>query len=250
MRTLLLILLLIPNICFADLDTWCGVSTPATIDGVTMGSWDGIDIASGAGGGTVTYLDATSGTTNGGTSITINVPAATSDGDMMIMSIINDIDQAITLDVAWTQLGNQITSSSSRSVLAYRIANSEPASYSHTVSSSTDLAGSVCTFRKTSGTFNVTEYSSNISSTNTVTSVAVDVPANSALLCMYLNDDTISMSTPPTSMTERIDVGSSLGVTHWAWTQDYTTGADTVTKTVVVSGTSDMTLFAIVISAD
>ena len=110
MKRLLIAVLLFctPFLCQADLSSWMGQ-----------------DIASGGGGGTVSYVASEKNNLNA-SSTTVDTPVGTASGDVMIAFGGSDTDENISWPSGWTQIEN-VTSSSSRTASAYLILSTSPA---------------------------------------------------------------------------------------------------------------------------
>lgn len=80
----------------------------------------------------------TSSTASGVTSVTLAVPSGVANGDLMVLSAVTYLgsSQSITAPSGWTVIYNGILGSSMYGLVAYRVASSEPASYTVTFSAS------------------------------------------------------------------------------------------------------------------
>lgn len=97
---------------------------------------------------TETYAD-----TAAATSLECSVPTGTSNGDILFMTIVVSNSSTVTLSglSAWTSLGNYNTSGTDKYYLYYRIASSEPASYTITIDKESKYG--LCMSCFTSGNF-------------------------------------------------------------------------------------------------
>jgi hypothetical protein len=77
--------------------------------------------------------------------LTINVPSGTADGDLMVAFMAADGDTTWTGATGWTEVADGGNSPSLR--VAYKVASSEPASYTFTSAQSRVTAGSILTYR-------------------------------------------------------------------------------------------------------
>jgi len=80
-----------------------------------------------------------------GTTLVINKPTGTVDGDLMVAVMAADGSTSWSGDTGWTEAADQGTNPSIR--IAYKIAASEGASYTFTASTSRTLSGSILTYR-------------------------------------------------------------------------------------------------------
>lgn len=100
----------------------------------------------------ISYIASATNNTGSSTSITVSVPTGTQDGDVMIAAYGNGQDDGTTPAISgWTSIGyvEDATISNNTLALFYRVASSEPASYTMTYDSSTSnlTSGIISTFR-------------------------------------------------------------------------------------------------------
>jgi len=162
--------------------------------------------------------------------LTINRPAGTLGGDLMVAGIaVRPSSATITAPVGWTLQRRQNNTNPSDSSLAvyYRVAGtSEPASYTWTFSASAGSAGGISSFSGVNTTTPINiEASANTGTTSTTNFTAPSVTTTVANTMVVTHHEYSSSDrfTPPTGMTEAFDVASlavanSNGV---AITQDY-----------------------------
>jgi hypothetical protein len=89
---------------------------------------------------------ASQNTRTSGTTMSINKPTSTQQGDLMIAFMCSDQNRTWTGATGWTEVADQGTSPSLR--IAYRVAgSSEPSSYTFNLSSSANMVGAILTYR-------------------------------------------------------------------------------------------------------
>ena len=178
-------------------------------------------VATGASTPAITYESTTTGMT-ATTTLTIDTPANTADGDLLI-AIINDDSASGITATGWTP----ITTLGVTSDLAhtyYKIASSEGANQSFAISTAQEACGAIMRMSKTGGEWTIGTASTDISSPFSVTAIAA---AGSVLVLTAGSDDANSVSTPPADMTEAAWVkaaSSRAGIWYQAITAtgDYT----------------------------
>jgi hypothetical protein len=159
-----------------------------------------------------------SGTTTGNKTLTINKPAGTVDGDVMLAIVANvsGVTAAITAPAGWTSLG-AFTVTETKTEAFRKVAASEGASYAFTVGGGDAhiAAGIIASFSGV--TLTPSPIAADAEQSNTTASTSADAPsvtaptANEILVCMYstsgIEGTGFVTSTPPSGMTERADVG-------------------------------------------
>lgn len=137
---------------------WAGEQTKATAGsvaaqtGTLSGSnyWEGwtLPLKPANASSAPTFVAAAGGQQTSGTTLTINVPTGTANGNVMIMCQGVNVPYTFTPNSAWTPLDRWATYGISKSGQCwYRVANSEPSSYSWTVSNSSGgAAGIILTY--------------------------------------------------------------------------------------------------------
>jgi len=182
-------------------------------------------------------------TAGGQTSLAINVPAGVSNGDLMLCLMSHRNDPGTITFTGWTLVpdaaASQIASATTeRMALYYRIASSEPASYTPTwvtnrhcvlemvyitgqdASSSTAWLDAISGQAETSG-----------GTTNTIAPTLTTNGADRLLVAFFgmnASQSALRAWTPPGTMTERQDKTSGTGQTH--------TSAETCTETFASAG--------------
>lgn len=227
---ILIALLFIPSLCFAGANSVMVSFVPASGGGGTP---------------TLSFVDNSSTSGSFATTLTLSVPSGTSDGDIMIASVSDDTDHAVTCS-GWTEITNDSVTSS-RNTVFYRIASSEPASYDFTTSASSVKAGNISTFEKTGGTWDIEAYSSVVTDVGntTLTSTAITTTNNSIYYTSWSNDGSISVTTGPSGMTLVANVSAS-SVKNDTYYQMITTGSS-VSKSITYASNEDITCIAICI---
>ena len=137
-----------------------------------------------------------------GTTLVVNKPSGTQQGDLMVAVMAGGTNSGITWtgDTGWTEVADLGAKPSLR--LAYKIAgSSEPSSYTFTGSNSITLSGSILTYRSaaydTIGTF--------VTSTTPAPAPSISVSANySMLIAAFANGATSTTCSTPPNMTARV----------------------------------------------
>lgn len=260
MKRILLILtvLLFSHTAHADLESWMGIpiadlETIAGVPVVDLEAWAGQTIPV-AGGGVVTYRSSDFGSGASTDTVVVTMPAV-SDGDMIIAYSMsesnNGTDSALG---AFTEITNT-TALGDTSYAYYRVASSEPATYTWTFDAS--ASGQlifIVVLEKTAGTW-VTPTTAGYSDTaqenaTGVTCGPLDIAAGATLVNGLRNDNIYTISTPPTDMTvgeAYQGVGTMGGVVYY---QEYASLASSVSKTVVWSGSAQNDSIMVVVEAE
>jgi hypothetical protein len=198
----------------------------------------------------VSFRAVASATVTTGTSLTINKPTGTVEGDVMVAAIAaRDTPPNITGPSGWTEIRSDATSSSpySRMSFFWKAAGaSEPSSYTWTFSASVSgAAGGILTFSGVDITSPV-----DVHGGQEVTGSLTDFPAPSVNTtvanAMVVTAHTVPSSgtagsawTPPTGMTEVVDASSASGTGGESIEINYVaqaTAGATGTKTAMVAG--------------
>jgi hypothetical protein len=87
--------------------------------------------------GTPTFINSAAGNTPSANNVTVNVPAGVADGNLLV-AVYTNSNAALTVTPpgGWTQIADSATTVTPRLVLYFRIASSEPASYTWNTSAS------------------------------------------------------------------------------------------------------------------
>lgn len=115
---------------------------------------------------------ASNGSGDGRVSITIGRPGGTSDGDVMLASIVlSDDDPAFTAPAGWTLVRQDTIKDLLRQAIYVKTAGpSEPASYTWTVPSARRIAGGITTFDGIDGTYPVDAINASVNASGTAVS--------------------------------------------------------------------------------
>lgn len=188
------------------------------------------------------------------TSLVINKPTGTTDGDLMIAVMgTNQPSGAFTWtgDTGWTEVVDHGTGPGLR--VAWKIASSEGANYTFTCSLSTALGGSILTYRNTHQTVPISvtgtcDRDTTATTGTTLTAAGVTVPGNTSILvgAFYVTGTSTTLSTP-TGMASR---ASNSDATFQSWNifdESVESGAtgDRVSTITGNGNTGEMVLFAI-----
>lgn len=204
--------------------------------------------AGGGGAGTVSYVSASEGNSGATDSTVCNMPANDNDGNFEIALLLADAETTHTPPTGWTAIGTSIVSSSSIMFASYRIASSEPASYTFKTGVATGTVVLILNFSKDSGTWAIADDSTSAVTNAEITTGSVDISANGALICAYGCDAALSISSAPSDMTEG-EVFTTSSIRMYAYYQEYSGSASNVTKTATWGSSEDMTSWAIVLEA-
>ena len=158
-------------------------------------------------GGPPTFVAAE--TARRGADLTISKPAGTVDNDVML-ALIGSASTGVTPPAGWTEI--ETVSVHQPYFRAYRkVASGEGASYAWT--GADEQLGAILTFRGVntttpvdidgSGTFTAVNNPSAPSVTTTV--------ANTVVVAVQTNNDSGNPATPPSGMTERVDLSDAVG---------------------------------------
>ena len=190
--------------------------------------WDGVKATAGATGNTTATVTSsvnaflTIALLPADASLTINVPAGTTVGDVMVAAIaVTGSAATISAPAGWTAQAAtvQATANASRQQLFYRVvAGAEPASYTWTFSAAhTGAVGGIVTYDNVDNTTPIDAFSGNATPLGADTNlqhraagVTTTVPDT-----MVISTHSFSSSSTwtPTGMTERVDLNSGGG--YW-----------------------------------
>lgn len=165
----------------------------------------------------IAFRSSATGQSSANTNLVVNVPAGVQDGDFLVLFVVADTDTAtITLPAGWTEMPGspQTRAGSLTGRCAYRIASSEPASYTVTFSGSSAGTGAVMAAYFDTVSLGLDTSSGNTfaaSTTHTLTGISSAID-NEMLVCCFASDAGTSY-TPPSGMTERADFQPSTSLT-------------------------------------
>lgn len=147
-------------------------------------------------------------------SLTINVPSGTAAGDVMIAAIaVSPNTPTISTPTGWTLVRtlSQTSTTTSRLAIFRRVATaSEPSSYSWTLSTTfTGTVGGITTFSGVDNTTPISVENGQITSSSTTqTTPSITTTFSSSMLVGIFSYASAGTWTPPTGMTEVVDIAS------------------------------------------
>ena len=197
-----------------------------------------------------------------GTTIVCNVPAGTVNNDGMLLCVtVRDVI-TVTTHASWTLVGSALSGTGATSCRKYvysRVAASEPASYTITISSAIEATAEMLSYSGTSTTALVNASLGTID-TDADTSLTADAITTTVANCMIvgffgvdLDGGAQTITAPPSGMTERSNVVSTGARLLRCETADVlqagigTTGAKTATLSSD-PGTSDEACFLVALA--
>ncbi len=164
---------------------------------------------------TIAFRSSATGQSSANTSLAVNVPAGVQDGDFLVLFVVADTaGAAINLPPGWTALPSSPLNLGVQAACAYRIASSEPPSYTVTFSGSSAGTGAVIAAYFDTVSLGLDTSGGNTfatSTTHTLTGISSAI-ANEMLVCCFASDAGTSY-TPPAGMTERVDFQPSTSLT-------------------------------------
>ena len=185
---------------------------------VESGSAIPVYVVSGSLGGAAFRDAASSGTVAAGTSLVIPVPAGVQNGDVMLAAVaVRGGSNVTNMAIAgWTNLFTTNQSTNVQLSVFFRVASSEPATYTATWTGSFNAAGGIYA---ASGAQTGTPLSGNQANASSVNVTAPSIsPSGTGLLIFVGGLSAGATFTPPPTMQERIDVKSTAGATNAALT--------------------------------
>ena len=156
------------------------------------------------------------GSTAGNQTLTINKPAGTVDGDVMLVVVAQAAAGVFTPPAGWTSLGT--SSSYGQADVLYKVASGEGASYAFTVAggdphAAVGLIASYSTVELSPSPIDATANQTNASSTSATAPSVTPSATTDMLVCLFSSDSSsntsVTTSTPPAGMTERGDSGTT-----------------------------------------
>ncbi|MEK9138942.1 MAG: hypothetical protein AAB393_17620, partial [Bacteroidota bacterium] len=163
----------------------------------------------------VSFKAAASAAAGSGTlSFTINKPTATTSGDVMIAAIgVRPNTATITAPSGWTLIRRKNQSSStanSQAIYRKTAGASEPANYTWSFNTSTGSAGGIMTFSGVDATVPINVENGRATASGlTHATPSVTTTVNGAMLVTAHSFASSATWTPPTGMTEAVDVASN-----------------------------------------
>ncbi|MEX2554386.1 MAG: cadherin-like domain-containing protein [Actinomycetota bacterium] len=194
-----------------------------------------ISITIGAASAGITLRSASSAANPTATSLTISAPAGLAPGDVMLAGISVRGNTTIAPPAGWTFVRLDATSEFIfRQAVYFKVAGSEPASYSFTFNSNQAAAGGIAAYSGVNTANPIDAHSGQVSNFlrfATITAPSVTTTQNGAMLVGFFGmADNVTIA-PPSGMTERWDVASNAGA--FFMTQE---GADALQPTAGASG--------------
>lgn len=189
----------------------------------------------------VAYRSSTSANkvASSGQNLVLNVPAGTVDGDVMVAYVLTATGTTAATQASWTALDNQTGGPTAASF--YRIASSEPASYTFTVVDAQSSNGLIVTYSGTHATTPINQHSAwnRLTSTANATANTVTPSVDNCMILYLAGAGTSTAITPPAGYTERVDfvVASTANVELAELLQ--TSAAATGNKTGTASGSTN-----------
>lgn len=187
--------------------------------------------------GTESAIDA--GTT---TTLTVNLTAGAAGGDVAVAYMCSDDDNVSSVPTGFTEIANFTFNSDARLIVGYRVLGaSEPSSYDFTKADNEDAAGAISVFNGVDNSQVLdTSSSTNTGDSNTPTALSITtVSDDCAILAIGGGEDGDFTWTPPTGMTEIIDIqvgsGASGATMSLGWVIQNSAGA-TGNKQFTTSG--------------
>ncbi len=163
----------------------------------------------------IAFRSSATGQSSGNTNLVVSVPAGVQDGDFLVLFVSADTAGAvITLPAGWTELPSSPLNLGVQAACAYRIAASEPASYTVTFSGSSAGTGAVIAAYFDTVSLGLDTSGGNTfaaSTTHTLTGISAAI-ANEMLVCCFASDAGTTY-TAPSGMTERNDFQPSTSLT-------------------------------------
>jgi hypothetical protein len=162
-------------------------------------------------GGGISFVAASSGANPTATSLTLPVPAGIAAGHVMVAALDVRGGPTITAPAGWTLVRLDINGTVVRQAVYYRVASSEPASYTWTFSSSQAAAGGIAAFAGVDTATPIAAHGGQVNPSSTsITAPSITAGAGSMLLGIFGTGPATAI-TPPAGMTERWEAKSTLG---------------------------------------
>ena len=218
---------------FGETDTTTGVWKPKAYTG-TYGTNGFYLKFSDATIGTPTLINTTTAVQNtSATTISVNVPAGTTNGDLMILLVCSAIgSNTWTTPSGWT-LWSPTTNANGRAIY-YRTASSEPASYTITQSGSTNSNAYILTYRNAAidvmGTFPT-------SAANPAIAPSITTTENNAVVFFYIASPNVASCTytTPTNFTPLVSESDATAPSSAIFTRVQATAGATGTASSTAS---------------
>lgn len=251
---------LLPGYTPSGADTTCSLASGLTCTFATATYTTGQSFAAGTstaslylqnGMATVALRSKSSTSISGGgpTTITVTKPAGVASGDVLIagLSFETGSSDTITAPTGWT-LVRRVNNTNSEGLAVYRkvAGGSEPASYAWTFASSRSLSAGILAFTGVDNTtpIDVENGQTTASNTTHATPTITTTQANDLLVAFFAIPQSATW-TPPTGMTEQVDVpetnrGNSLEIDTVAQASAGATGTKTATASTNDVGVTEL----------
>lgn len=200
---------------------------------------------------------ATTASGSGITSVNINKPTGTLEGDVMVAAISLSGSQSITAPAGWTLVLSGNNGTDVQVDTYYKPAGaSEPSSYSFSWTTSTRAAGGILSYDgvDTVNTLDVTGTNATGTGTSVTSTSITTINRGDMLIDVYAINSTLGSSyTPPSGMTERIDLASPAGlftpVTLGVAEQTFNSPGSTGTRSATSAQSGDWTAYMFALRA-
>jgi Bacterial Ig domain/Calcineurin-like phosphoesterase len=174
----------------------------------------------------VTFRSASSAQNPTATTLTINRPAQTVAGDVMLAGLGIRGAPAVTPPAGWTLIRRDQAGTYTTQALYYRVVTpSEPASYTWTFSTSVPAAGGISAYQgvNTAAPVNASAGAGQNSTTLSIVAPSVTTTVAAAQVVGFFSIGGNNSITPPAGLTERSEASSTAGSNHvTAETSDFT----------------------------
>ncbi|HZR02677.1 MAG TPA: LamG domain-containing protein [Burkholderiales bacterium] len=177
-------------------------------------------------------------------SVTINVPAGTKAGDLLLAAVAARNAATVTAPAGWTAVAalNTTSGTTLRQVVYYRVATgTEPASYTFTLSSSVRTAGLIVAYRgvDTANPIDVSAGQANASA-STITAPSITPSVTGTMLVGLFSAATGTTISSAAGMAYRADVlsGGGTGIAIGVFDQQQATASATGTRTATAGGSA------------
>lgn len=165
-----------------------------------------------AGGGTISTVGSSSAGNATATTLTVPAPPGVADGHVLVAAVTVRGSPAITAPAGWTLIRSDQSGFTVKQSLYYKVAGaSEPGSYTWTFASSQGAAGGIVAFSGVDTSSPVDASSGATGSGTAITAPSLTTTAADARLVGFFGMSNLATATPPTGMTERLDVSSTAG---------------------------------------
>ncbi len=180
-----------------------------------------------------------------GTNLVINVPAGTANGDVMVAFVLTGTAVTPAVQASWTTLDSQNTGPTVISF--YRIASSEPASYTFTVDSTNTSWGTIVTYSGTHATTPINKHAAfnRLTSTTNITGTTITPDVNNCMILWLGAAGTATSITKPASYTDRVSNVTSSGTDIAELLQTSAAATGSITGTGSTSTNTDGSLIAL-----